>query len=119
MDVHAFVYEAAVELSAASDPRAVGAAVTVALCGHWEHDGPCRWPHNNDLAGRSFRTLYVCTADEEPEVRARIRTALHSTEWRVTSEGVRAIADEERALAERLIATPRRRGPADDPRADD
>jgi hypothetical protein len=20
--------------------------VTVALCGHWEHDGECRWPHH-------------------------------------------------------------------------
>jgi hypothetical protein len=28
------------------DPAAVGAAVTVALCGHWEHEGRCRWPHH-------------------------------------------------------------------------
>ena len=27
------------------DLAALGGAVTTALCGHWEHDGPCRWPH--------------------------------------------------------------------------
>ena len=32
-------------LSGARDSRAPGGAVTVALCGHWEHEGDCRWPH--------------------------------------------------------------------------
>jgi hypothetical protein len=30
------------------DLRALGGAVTTRLCGHWEHEGPCRWPHHND-----------------------------------------------------------------------
>ena len=29
------------------DVRAPGAAVTVALCGHWDHEGACRWPHHS------------------------------------------------------------------------
>lgn len=33
-------------LDAGGDPRALGGAVTAALCGHWEHDGRCRWPHH-------------------------------------------------------------------------
>jgi hypothetical protein len=28
------------------DAAALGGAVTVALCGHWEHEGDCRWPHH-------------------------------------------------------------------------
>ena len=27
------------------DSRAPGGAITVALCGHWDHEGECRWPH--------------------------------------------------------------------------
>jgi hypothetical protein len=37
-----FVHEATVELADDADPRALGGAITVALCGHWEHDGACR-----------------------------------------------------------------------------
>ena len=41
-----FVHEAAIELADGADPRAPGGAITVALCGHWEHEPPCRWPHH-------------------------------------------------------------------------
>jgi hypothetical protein len=34
-----------IRLEPGSDDRAPGGAVTVALCGHWDHDGRCRWPH--------------------------------------------------------------------------
>jgi hypothetical protein len=40
-----FVQCATVELEAAADPAAPGGAVTLALCGSWDHAGPCRWPH--------------------------------------------------------------------------
>jgi len=46
----AYVLEARLELDDGLDPAAVGAAVTVELCGHWEHAGPCRWPHNSEIA---------------------------------------------------------------------
>jgi hypothetical protein len=106
----AWVHEAVVELLENADPRAVGAAVTVALCGHWEHEGPCRWPHNNELVeGGLFRTLFVCEADEEPEVRTLIQGALGgASEWRVVTERARPVAAGERALAERLVRLPRR-----------
>ena len=45
-----FVHEAELRLNEGADDHKPGAAVTVALCGHWEHEGPCRWPHNNALA---------------------------------------------------------------------
>ena len=62
---------------------AVGAAVTTALCGHWEHEGPCRWPHNNAIQQKGatflFRTLFVAPASEEtmraPTSKARCGTA--------------------------------------------
>ena|SRR5512133_775640 len=105
----AWVHEAVVDLLEDADPRAVGAAVTVALCGHWEHEGPCRWPHNNELVDGLFRTMFVCAAHEEPEVRARIRSALgNASQWRVVEERARPVADAERSLARSLLAAPRR-----------
>ena len=75
----AFVEEAELELGPGTDPAAVGGAVTTALCGHWEHEGACRWPHNNeiDVAGASatFRTLFIATSRSmKPEVRERSKT---------------------------------------------
>jgi hypothetical protein len=93
----------------------VGAAVTIELCGHWEHEGPCRWPHNSAIDSERrpglFRTVYVADEDEEPDVRARMEKSLRSSEeWQVISVRRRAVADDERELAERLNAGPRRRG---------
>jgi len=50
-------------LAEGTDPAAVGAMVTVALCGHWEHDGPCRWPHHNQIDGAQFRTVFIATPE--------------------------------------------------------
>ena len=65
------------------DVAALGGAVTVALCGHWEHDGPCRWPHHTashphpEEAGSWLATVrFDAAASEEQEVRELIRQAL-------------------------------------------
>lgn len=123
---HAYVHEADVELLAGVDPRAVGAAVTVALCGHWEHEGPCLWPHNNQISElqssefrlqidapalqpRRFRTIFVCEPGDEPVVRAKIRAALlGSSEWRVIADRERPVAPHEQDLAGNLLHVPRR-----------
>ena len=42
LERRSFVHEADLWLAGGVDPAAVGAAVTAALCGHWEHEGPCR-----------------------------------------------------------------------------
>lgn len=131
----AYVHEADIALHPEVDPRAVGGAVTVALCGHWEHEGPCCWPHNNEIselqnsecrlqigkAGlqsddpgsatltRRFRTLFICDLDDEPIVREKIRAALHSSsDWRVVMDRSRAVAPDERELADDLLLVPRR-----------
>ena len=55
--------------------------MTVALCGHWEHEGPCRWPHRTEASTRAdgvTRVRTVVTLDEadEADVRERFRAAL-------------------------------------------
>jgi len=109
MGTHAYVHEAEIVLGDGTEPAAVGAAVTVALCGHWEHEGPCRWPHHNHIDGARFRTVFISTTQDEPEVRRRIRAALYGrVEWRVDSDRARDVADHERELAARLAEAPRR-----------
>ena len=93
-------------------PAAVGAAVTVELCGHWEHAGPCRWPHNSAIDAKrdpaQFRTIFVANDAEAAVVRDRIQRVLHSgVEWRLVSVFSRGVAEAERVLAERLLACPR------------
>jgi hypothetical protein len=76
-----YEHRATLTLPPGGDPAAPGAAVTVALCGHWEHQPPCRWPHHTAAepagGGRfTVRTGFSCAPDQEREVRARIVTAL-------------------------------------------
>ena len=44
--VQAYAHEGSLELADGADDRAPGAAVTVSLCGHWDHEGDCRWRHH-------------------------------------------------------------------------
>ena len=108
----AYIVEAELVLADGIDPAGVGAAVTVELCGHWEHEGPCRWPHNSAIdAARvpaRLRTLFVADPAETAVVRDRIEAALRgASAWRVVSIGSRPVAQAERALAERLRRGPR------------
>jgi hypothetical protein len=106
MEARAYVHEADVILADGIDPRAVGAAVTVALCGHWEHDGPCPWPHHNHIDGRSFRTIFIAPADEELAVRRLIQGALHGNpDWRVDADRARDVALPEEELAAPIAAS--------------
>jgi hypothetical protein len=102
-----FVHAATIRLNEAADPAAVGAAVTIELCGHWEHEGPCRWPHNNDIEETdsvgAFRTVFVAPEEDVDEVRARIERALRSsTEWAVLESSPRALTEDERELGVKL-----------------
>ena len=81
--------------------------MTVALCGHWEHEGPCRWPHNTSIDGDGvptrIRTVVVVAEDERTEVEARIEAALRGDgRWSVASFAIGAVRDDEQALAARL-----------------
>ncbi len=90
-----------------TDPRAPGGEVTVALCGHWEHDGACRWPHNSSIADGGppvrLRTVVVVADEERDEVVGRVESALRADgRWNVVSFSSGPIHDSEAALADRL-----------------
>ncbi len=105
-----YVVRAELALEADTDPRAPGGAVTVALCGSWDHEPPCRWPHNNDqlLEGTTarFRTVFVAPPEDANEIRARIESALRSDpRWRTRYVAPGNLNPDERALGERLRQT--------------
>lgn len=90
----------------AGDPAALGGAVTTELCGHWEHEGPCRWPHHTstsapdpgdgDARAIVVRVRFSAPPQEVAEVRHRIALALdrgelvgpdgRTTRWRPASD---------------------------------
>ncbi len=77
----AYAHEAVLWIAADCDERALGAAVTVALCGHWEHEPPCPVAAHFVDATRDdcevrLRILFAAEPDDEPEVRRRIDLAL-------------------------------------------
>jgi hypothetical protein len=101
------VLEADLELPPDVDRRAPGGAVTVALCGHWEHDGACRWPHHSavDDVGAAARltTVAVAPIPEHYEVVQRVEDELRGDpRWHVRSVTVRGVRDDELELARRL-----------------
>ena len=110
MSRHAFAVAVVLELAVDVDPRAPGGAITVALCGSWTHDGPCRWPHNTSIDTTStpmeLRTVVVVPGDERAEVVRRIDDALRlDARWQVVDLVVAEVRDDERPLAERLAAS--------------
>ena len=84
-----FVHEAWLALAKGADSRAPGAAVTVALCGHPEHEGPCRSPHHTSAEPKGgklvVRILFAVETADEPVVREQIVEALRA--GRVANEG--------------------------------
>ena len=100
-----YVHEATLVLIN-EDDDAPGAAVTVALCAHSDHMGPCRWPHHTSSYRqgdkRIVRTVVVAPEDELDEVTGRIRRALAGGPWTVISQAETAPEPDEQALAARL-----------------
>jgi len=107
----ASVHEANLHLAEGTDAASVGAAVTAELCGSAEHEGRCRWPHNNAIASErgqaEFRTVFIAPPAEVDEVHGRIALALRSSEgWSVIADSQRPLVRDEERLAERLASTP-------------
>lgn len=113
----AFVHEAILVMEPEADEAAPGAAVTVALCGHWDHEGPCPLsPHraHADRVGDELHVTVVFAAEPETEheVRRRIDRALSgrwrfpdgfTTPWQLRESRPRDVLPEERSQAERLM----------------
>jgi hypothetical protein len=112
-----FAHEAVLTMPPGGDIRAPGAAVTVALCGIWEHEPPCPLaPHHchADRVGSEIhvRILFAAEPDVQSMVRNRIDQALArgllrgpdgvSTHWQVQSSNRSAVTDQEADHALRL-----------------
>lgn len=102
-----FAHDAVLTMAADADTAAPGAAITVALCGHWEHEPPCRLaPHHTGVARRGgavhLRVLFATEPEREPEVRTRIDEAL-TARWRVRTCGPSPVRPGEAEHAERLV----------------
>jgi hypothetical protein len=106
-DDTAIAVEVELKLRAGTNIQAPGGAVTAELCGHWEHDGPCRWPHNSQIDVEAnparLRTIVVVSDDDRVDVLQRIEAALRRDDrWTIARFSVRSPVDDERRLAERL-----------------
>jgi len=112
-----FAHEAVLSMEGDGDLRAPGAAITVALCGHWEHEPPCPLAPHHTAAQRvdadvHVRTLFAVEPAREGEVRERIRAALaggrlvdgegRQSRWSLRSSGPAPVRPREAAHARRL-----------------
>ena len=116
----AFAHEAQINLGETADPAVIGAAITHALCGHWEHEGP--WPvapHHTaaEREGSSVRVrvLFATEPDAEPDVRRAIDAVLARghfeapgglVTWHSTEAQVSQVPPAEADDAERLRTSP-------------
>ena len=105
--VRGHVHHADVAFSAEADARAPGGAVTVALCGSWDHEGSCRWPHQTSvdasLTPAPVRVVFVADDDELVDVRRTIESALGSGDgWTAVAMRVDTLTADETKLVERL-----------------
>lgn len=114
----AFAHDAIVLMEADGDARAPGAAITVALCGRWEHDPPCPLAPHHTSAERSgeelrLRVLFATEPAAEADVRSRIEGALSpdrldgpdgiTTRWQFRSAQPSFVRKDEDEHAQRLI----------------
>lgn len=112
----AFAHEALLRMRPDGDSRAPGAAITLELCGHWEHDPPCPLaPHHTHADRRDgeveLRILFAVEPEREDSVRQRIDRALargdlpgveDGTTWQLILTRVGAVSPAEQDHASRL-----------------
>lgn len=105
-------------MSPGEDVQAPGAAITVALCGHWEHQPPCPLAPHHTEARRSgarvrLRVLFASEPAVEAHVRARIEQALSgagitgpdgvTSHWRLLRANPSTVRAGEAEHVERLV----------------
>lgn len=113
----AYAHSVTVAIDPGGDERAPGGAITVALCGRWDHEPPCPLaPHHiaisHDGGELTVRVLFVADPENEHEVRTRLDAALATgvldgpdgiTRWTLRASGPATVRDAEREHAARLI----------------
>lgn len=115
----AFAHDAVVLLQPGGSTNALGGAITMALCGHWDHRPPCPLaPHHvathPDGETVALRILFATEPANEPRVRSLIDEALTTgqltgpdgglTRWQLRSAGAGEVRPEEQDHAADLIA---------------
>lgn len=116
-----FVHEARVALDEGGDDRAPGGAVTLELCGSWDHPGPCPVaPHHTAVRSDGddlvVRVLFACERADEDEVRARVIEGLRRHElvgpdgvrsrWTVVEHHADTVRREEESQSAALVLAP-------------
>jgi hypothetical protein len=105
--IRGHVHHADVAFDPGADIRAPGGAVTLALCGSWEHEGSCRWPHHTavdpSITPSAVRVVYVVGDDDLDHLRSMIESALAGGDgWDTVAIRADRLTVEEMALARRL-----------------
>lgn len=113
----AFAHDAILSMAPEADLAAPGAAITVALCGHWQHEPPCPLAAHHTNASRvgdevHLRTLFAAEPEDEREVRERIARSLadgqlagpngKATSWALHESRPGTVRPDELEHAERL-----------------
>jgi len=117
----AYAHDAVVLMNPGGDARAPGGAITVALCGHWDHEPPCPLaPHHTaatpaDDDTLRLRVLFAADPGDEGRVRELIAQALSSgrgtgpdgrvSSWMLKFSGASSVQPDETDHAARLVAT--------------
>jgi hypothetical protein len=116
----AFAHDAILDMAPDADTRAPGAAITVALCGHWDHQPPCPLAPHHTAADRvddevRLRILFATEPDRADLVRQRIDDALSggelsgpdggTTRWQLRDSRPGEVTPAEADHAERLART--------------
>jgi hypothetical protein len=115
----AYAHDAVVVMQPGGSPNALGGAITSALCGHWDHERPCRLaPHYvatlPDGETVTLRILFATEPANERRVRSLIGEALSTgrltgpdgglTTWQLRSAAPGNVRPEEEDHAAGLIA---------------
>lgn len=115
----AYAHDAVVVLQSDEGANAPGGAITIKLCGHWDHPPPCPLaPHDvaSSMAGEilTLRVLFATEPANEQRVRSLIDEALATgrltgpdgriATWQLRSAVPGSVRPEEEDHAARLIA---------------
>jgi len=116
----AFVHQATAVMKADGDLRALGAAVTLELCGSWDHQPPCPLAAHHTRPERTgdvvtLRIIFATEPANEGLVRSRIDTALRegsltgpdgrTSRWEFHGGGPGALDPSEAEHARRLLGS--------------
>jgi hypothetical protein len=119
MTRQAYAHDAVVAMQPDGSPNAIGGAITIALCGHWDHTPPCPLaPHYvtalPDGETVSVRILFATEPSNERRVRALIGQALATgelaspeggvTTWHLSSDAASTVRPDEQDDAAGLVA---------------